>query len=114
MSSWFSRKAALDQALFILDTRAAGNCAKLGCTNDEPMFQVKMVVNLANFSNNKTLFCDRVDALWFGLSSVYSSPDFKDDLVWTEGVTTGYGFTDSILKSGHVSHTRRTCSSASL
>eukprot|EP01052_Picozoa_sp_SAG31_P026206 SAG31_NODE_2358_length_5873_cov_12.058019_1_plen_463_part_00 len=65
------------------------------------MFQTKLVVNLANYTQNKTLFCDHVGALWFSLESVYTSADFKDDLVWTSAATTGYGFTDSILKTGH-------------
>lgn len=97
-----SKQAALDQTLYILRTRPAGNCSHHGvCTNDEPMFQTKLVVNLANYSNNRTLFCDNVDALWLGLNSVYTSADFKDDLVWTAPATSGYGFTDSILKCGH-------------
>ena len=95
-----SKQAALDQTLYILRNRPAGNCSA-GCTNDEPMFQTKLVVNLANYTGNKTLFCDHVDALWLSLDSVYTSADFKDDLVWTGPATTGYGFTDSILKSGH-------------
>ena len=99
-----SRQAALDQTLYIMRNRKAGNCSAPGgvaCTNDEPMFQAKMVVNLANYTANRTLFCDHVDQLWFGLHSVYTSPQFKDGLVWTAGMTSGYGFTDSIEKSGH-------------
>ena len=102
-----SKQAALDQTLYILRNRPAGNCSARAhhnpgvCTNDEPMFQTKLVVNLANYTANRTLFCESVDALWLGLDSVYTSADFKDDLVWTGPATTGYGFTDSILKSGH-------------
>eukprot|EP01050_Picozoa_sp_SAG11_P011184 SAG11_NODE_1168_length_5617_cov_20.200254_2_plen_492_part_00 len=102
-----SKQAALDQTLYILRNRPAGNCSARAhhnpgvCTNDEPMFQTKLVVNLANYTGNKTLFCASVDALWLGLDSVYTSADFKDDLVWTGAATTGFGFTDSILKSGH-------------
>ena len=59
------------------------------------------MVNLASYTQNKTLYCESFDALWLGLSSVYTSADFKDDLVWTAQPTNGYGFTDSILKSGH-------------
>jgi hypothetical protein len=84
-----SRQAALDQTRYIMDNRAAGNCSRVGCTNDEPMFQVKMVVNLANYTSNKTLFCTYVDTLWFGLHSVYTSASFKDDLIWTPSTTTG-------------------------
>ncbi len=108
-----SKQAALDQTLYILKTRAAArvmgqNCsAPHGhsgtpvCTSDEPMFQTKLVVNLANFTQNKTLFCSNFDMLWRSLNSVYVSASFKDDLVWTVTPTNGYGFTDSILKSGH-------------
>jgi hypothetical protein len=101
-----SRQAALDQTLYILHNRPAGNCSArphhtTPCTNDEPMFQTKLVVNLANYTNNKTLFCDHVADLWLSLDSVYTSAEFKNDLVWTAPPTTGYGFTDSILKSGH-------------
>ena len=55
------------------------------------MFQTKLVVNLANFTQNKTLFCSEFDMLWSGLNSVYVSADFKDDLVWTAAPTNGYG-----------------------
>jgi hypothetical protein len=108
-----SKKAALDQTLYILRNRDAArlmgqNCsAPHGhsqtpvCTSDEPMFQAKLVVNLANFTQNKTLFCSNFDMLWRSLNSVYVSAAFKDDLVWTAAPTSGYGFTDSILKSGH-------------
>jgi hypothetical protein len=61
------------------------------CTSDEPMFQTKLVVNLANFTQNSTLFCSEFDMLWSALNSVYVSPDFKDDLVWTAAPTSGYG-----------------------
>ena len=62
-------QAALDQTLYILRNRPAGNCSArphhtIPCTSDEPMFQAKLVANLANYTNNRTLFCDHVSALW--------------------------------------------------
>ena len=129
-----SRQAALDQALYILRHRAAGNCTltRGSCTSDEPIFQAKMLANLANYTANGTLFCDHVDQVchttmpssvthmtsnsdhplasdtvcdgcqvWLGLSSVYASPAWRDGLAFAPGLVNGYGFTDSIAKSGH-------------
>ena len=44
------------QTIWILD-----NVACPGGTNDEAMFQAKLLANLANFTNDKELFCARVD-----------------------------------------------------
>ena len=48
---------AHEQAVFIVTARPVrGNQG----TNDEPMFQAKMISNLANYSGNSTLFCTYV------------------------------------------------------
>jgi hypothetical protein len=90
--------ATHQQANYILDTRPVVTDVGPG---DEPVFQAKMVANLANFTANSTLFCSRVGQLWKGLGLVYAGPSFKDGLVYTPTPQSGYGFTDSILKSGH-------------
>ena len=44
-------------------------------TNDEPMFQAKMIANLAAYTNNATLFCMYAPQLWRGLDLAY--PTFQ-------------------------------------
>lgn len=100
-----SRQAALNQTLYIMNysnsaATYTGNCSvKPGvCSIDEPLFQVKMVVGLANHSGNRALFCGNVEKLWTGLRSVYeNTAAWKNDLLWSPGGA--YGFTDSIGKS---------------
>jgi hypothetical protein len=98
-----SQQTALNQTLYILESRPVGNCSKppSTCHGDEPMFQAKMLANLANVTNNKTLFCDHVELVWTGLNSVYHSEAFRDSLAYSSTLQSGYGFTDSIDKSGH-------------
>jgi hypothetical protein len=63
-----SREAALNQTLYIMEHQAMVNCGN-ACTSDQPMFQAKLIANLANFTRNSTLFCSNYEKLWAGLVS---------------------------------------------
>ena len=78
-------------------------------------FRTKLVVAFAGLNSSATLalnhsalplatigVCRALPALWAGLSSSYTNnASFRDGLLYSAAPASGYGFTDSVAKSGH-------------
>jgi hypothetical protein len=79
---------------------------------DEMPFRAKLVVAFAALNHSDTNgssapfaavigVCAALPGLWTGLNSSYGSTSFHDGLLYSAQPMAGYGFTDSIAKSGH-------------
>ena len=99
---------AYNESLYIIDKEGPAP----GGVADESIFRAKILANLALYypaashggagaGDNSALFCDRVVKVFAGLDQVYADPNsFRDNLVFSAAPISGYGFTDSIPKSG--------------